>query len=133
MFFRCFVEFCVNDNEGGLDRLKEILALLCQWEGKCMATRKEVQSLLGKLVFIASCVRSGRLFISRMLNFLRSMPDEQFVALPVDFYKDVYWWRVFAPIYKGVSVLYLEDWDNLDGVAASDACLTGCGGKFRHV
>jgi hypothetical protein len=33
---------------------------------------KELQSLLGKLHFIAGCVRPGRIFVSRLLNWLRS-------------------------------------------------------------
>lgn len=114
------------------ERLVDILELLEIWEHKCMATKKEVQSLIGKLVFIASCVRSGRLFLSRMLNFLRNMPEDQMIQLPYEFYKDVFWWRMFAPVYGGVSVLFLEEWNTPDGFASSDACLSGCGGMCEQ-
>jgi hypothetical protein len=33
----------------------------------------ELQSLLGKLHFVATCVRPGRLSVSRLLNWLRSV------------------------------------------------------------
>ena len=55
------------------DRLEEILHLLDAWTHKVMADKIEVLSLVGKLVFVASCVKPGRIFISRMLNFLRVM------------------------------------------------------------
>ena len=110
------------------NRTIEILEILELWTDKTHATKKEVQSLVGKLVFISACVRSSRIFISRMLNFLREMPDLSSVLLPVEFYKDVKWWRFFAPLYKGVSLMYLEEFNEPDMVAASDACLTGCGG-----
>ena len=110
------------------ERMSEILSLLKDWNNRVVASKKQVQSLLGKLVFIAACVRSGRIFVSRMLNFLRTMPKDQVVPLPYEFYKDVNWWRIFAPKYKGVSVMFLEEWSCPDEVAASDACLSGCGG-----
>ena len=49
------------------ERLKEIISLLTSWLNKEKASLKEIQSLLGKLNFIAACVRPGRVFISRML------------------------------------------------------------------
>jgi hypothetical protein len=44
--------------------------LLC-WIDKKFAKLKEIQSLVGKLNFIASCVKPGRIFMSRLLNWLR--------------------------------------------------------------
>lgn len=113
------------------DRLVEILQLLSIWDGKVTATKQEIQSLIGKLVFVAACVRPGRLFISRMLNFLRTLADGINMELPFEFYKDVYWWKTFLPTFNGVSMLYLEEFDKPDFFASSDACLTGCGGWCR--
>lgn len=118
------------------ERLEEILNLLQGWEEKTLASKKEVQSLVGKLVFIAACVKPGRIFLSRMLNFLRSMPEDMSVVIPLEFFKDVLWWRKFTPLYQGVSMMFLEEWNTPDDFAASDACLTGCGGvcgnKYFH-
>ena len=50
------------------DRLIELKLLLRQWLFKEQASIKEIQSLLGKLNFIAACVKPGRIFISRMLK-----------------------------------------------------------------
>lgn len=110
------------------DRLQEILVLLDDWLDKVQASKREVQSLVGKLVFVAACVPPGRIFISRMLNFLRSMPDNGVVTLPHEFFKDVYWWRMFAPTFNGTAKMFLDDFSQPDVVTSCDACLTGCGG-----
>ena len=52
-------------------RLAEIKLLIVVWLNKSKATLKEVQSLLGKLNFIAACVCSSRIFISRLLKWLK--------------------------------------------------------------
>ena len=114
------------------DRLEEILHLLDTWTHKVMADKTEVQSLVGKLVFVASCVKPGRIFISRMLNFLRVMPEKMSVELPTEFFKDVIWW----PIFNGISMMWHENFLEPDIIASSDACLTGsgglCGTEFFH-
>ena len=59
------------------ERLQEIKFLLNTWLNRETAFLKEVQSLLGKLNFIAACVRPGRIFISRMLKLLRALHLEE--------------------------------------------------------
>ena len=49
------------------ERLKEISDLSQFWLNKSSATLKEIQSLLGKLHFVAACVKPSRIFVSRML------------------------------------------------------------------
>jgi hypothetical protein len=46
----------------GAERLEELLALLLLWTSKQVATRREIQSLLGKLSFAAACIEPGMLF-----------------------------------------------------------------------
>ena len=60
---------------------------------------KELQSLLGKLHFIAGCVRAGRIFVSRFLNWLRSAFPSDTVGnkhkiyryIPTEIKKDLKW------------------------------------------
>ena len=49
-------------------KLKEIKQELQVWGKKERATRREMKSLIGKLQFAARCVRSGRIFLSRLIN-----------------------------------------------------------------
>ena len=113
------------------DKFQDILQVLDLWSDKSSASKKEVQSLIGKLQFAAKCVRPGRVFISRMLEHLRSLTDlhpNAQVSLPVSFVKDVLWWREFIPSYNGVSIIPQEGWSEPDEIIATDSCLTGCGG-----
>ena len=53
------------------ERVVEISLLVEAWLRKKKASLRDLQSLLDKLHFIATCVRSGRIFVSRLLNWLR--------------------------------------------------------------
>ena len=55
-------------------KLQEIKKELNKWKTKKSATLRETQSLVGKLNFAATTVHAGRLFFSRVLNFLRTIP-----------------------------------------------------------
>ena len=50
------------------ERLNEMRLLLQTWLCKSTASLKEIQSISGKLNFIAACVRPGRVFIARLLQ-----------------------------------------------------------------
>ena len=54
-------------------RLQELDILLQQWLKKFSFVRKDLESLIGKLQFVAACVRPGRVFICRLLNVLRQL------------------------------------------------------------
>jgi hypothetical protein len=55
------------------DRVREISLLVEAWLRKKKSSLYELQSFLGKLHFVATCVHPGRLFVSRLLNWLRSV------------------------------------------------------------
>ena len=118
------------------DRLSEVLGILADWEGRMSASRLDLQVLLGKLHFVACCVRPGRVFVSRLLNFLRETPPVGKVSIPAEAQKDVAWWLKFMPLYNGVSMIPWEEWSVPDSVMSSDACLVGCGawveGQYFH-
>jgi len=109
------------------DRLVEINTLTSVWLSKEFATVKEVQSIIGKLNFVAKCVKPARIFISRMLNFLRAMPKRGKSRISGEFLNDVRWWNRYLPNFNGVSLISGARWSKPDEVIASDACLVGCG------
>lgn len=109
------------------ERLCEIMGLLEVWWNRTHFTRKTVETMVGKLNFVATCVRPGRLFIARILEFMRSLPPTGQYPVTGDLRKDLLWWRKFLPKYNGVSMMALEEWSAPDQVFASDACLTGYG------
>ena len=115
------------------ERLIEIRKLIQLWLNKEYASLKQVQSLLGKLNFIAACVRPSRIFVARLLKWLRSIygSSEFFHVIPDYVRKDLMWWNRFLPLYNGISLLEFENWSEPDAICSSDSCLTGCGGFWK--
>ncbi|CAG2246311.1 unnamed protein product [Mytilus edulis] len=110
------------------ERVEEILLLVKTWLNLLVATVKQLQSLLGKLHFVSNCVRPGRLFVSRLLTWLRSLPDDKCDhIIPLYIRKDLFWWYHFLKSYNGVSMMALEDWSQPDEILETDATLSGCG------
>ena len=120
--------------------LHEIRYLLQSWLDRDTTSLKEIQSLLGKLNFIAACVRPGRTFIAKMLQWLKALNKEahprQQVSILQYVQKDVLWWHTFLPLYNGVSLMFNEEWSEPDMICSLDACLLSCGGfcsgKYYH-
>lgn len=122
------------------ERLVEIGQLVKVWLQKREASLRELQSLVGKLNFVAACVRAGRVFISRLLKWLKELygrSPHACVRIPDFVKKDLEWWNRFLCKYNGISVMYDDKWSRPDGIFQSDACLQGCGGycegKFFHI
>lgn len=115
------------------ERLHALPTMLVTWLTRESATLRELQSLVGQLVFVSKCVRPGRLFVARLLEKMRSGDRERsdaVIALDAKFQKDIQWWITFLQVYNGVSIIKSEPWSDLDSVFATDACLDGCGAVF---
>ncbi|KAI8514086.1 hypothetical protein Bbelb_084100 [Branchiostoma belcheri] len=118
-------------------RLDEVSALVSQWLSRKRATKRELQSLIGKLVFVSACVPPGRLFVSRMLETLRTLRRHHHrFRVSRDFRRDLNWWHRFLHVFNGVSIIAPPLLTAPDEVVATDACSTGCGafsnGQFFH-
>lgn len=113
-------------------RLVEIEELVRQWLDKKSANRKQLESLVGKLQFVAKCVPAGRVFISRLLEQLRALTrKEHKFKVSSEMRKDLVWWLECMRCFNGVSIMLEEWWRKPDSVIATDACLTGGGGTLE--
>ena len=121
------------------DRLTQLQdESLPMWLTKTSATKTELQSLIGKLSFVSKCVRPGRLFLTRILDSLRSLRrNHHRIKLTAEFRKDIRWWLRFISVYNEVSLIPTQLWSAPDSVFSTDSCLTGCGGmsadQYFHV
>ena len=73
------------------DKLHEIhqeCILVCQ---KTHLTKKQFQSLLGKLLYIQKCVKLSRIFVNRILALFRSHVVGKRIQLTGEFYQDLDW------------------------------------------
>ena len=91
-------------------KVKDVLLLLEKWLIKQFVCRKAVESLIGKLTFLSTCVPPGKVFVSRLLNFLRGLPKSGQVHVCPEVHKDIIWWKTYLPFFNGVSIMPLEPW-----------------------
>ena len=106
----------------------KVLMILHEWETKQVASLKEVQKLAGLLNFVCRCVRSGRIYLSRILNFLRIFENKQSKPVTVEVKEDIEWWKKFGSKHNGITLMVDNKWTQADEWISSDSCLTGGGG-----
>lgn len=110
------------------DRIDDLLEELKQWSSRSHYRKKHLQSLLGRLSFVTACVRPGRIFLSRLLNNLRSFPaNARHSPITQDMHLDLLWWSKFLPLFNGVSIIKREEWTFEGFNFSTDSCLTGGG------
>ena len=96
------------------------------WLGRDVASKRQLQSILGLLLYVHKCVKPACIFLNRMMELLRSAHMCKKIALTPDFKRDLRWFAKFLPQYNGTS---LYDHRPVDVTLELDACLTGFGGR----
>ena len=110
-------------------KLRQICDTVKEWENKKYCTKRQLQSLLGHLLYIHKCVKPARYFLNRMLQLLREHHGRVRIHLNHEFHRDLRWFQRFLPLYNGVS---MYDHKQLDHQVHLDACLKGLGGLCIH-
>ena len=85
------------------EKLQKNRSLCTQWLEKSQATKRELQSLLGLLLYISKCIKAARVFLSRMLDTQRKHHNSSIITLDEEFKKDMRWFYKFVHIFNGVS------------------------------
>ena len=106
-------------------KMTDITRELDTWMYRTTANRREVESLIGKLQFLAKCIRAGRVFLSRLINWIRGMRQHGTYPIPPEARKDIAWWNRCAQQYNGISLIWLIKEPHTDTIITTDACLTG--------
>ena len=71
------------------EKLQVVKNLCHQWSTKQNCTKRELQSLLGSLLYVAKCVKYARYFLNRMLNLLRDNVHVKFITITEEFKRDL--------------------------------------------
>ena len=114
------------------ERMKEIKNILEKWDNKEKATLREAQSLLGKLSFAGNTVRAGRIFVSRLINEMKSFKEVGQNEISEWLKKDLKWWSEFMADFDGISLIPSYSWQAPGKTFTTDACLIGCGGWCKN-
>ena len=87
---------------------------------------------MGKLQFIARCVRPGRIFLARLINWLKTTTRGKKTKVMTEAKLDIQWWSRFMEKYNGISIIWLQEVPQPDCLIATDANLTGLGGTMSQ-
>lgn len=121
------------------DKLAEVKDEIGKWVKKTTITKQNLQSLLGKLFWVARVIRFARVFMGRLLAQLRTMSGEAErykVKLTNESRKDLLWWQRYLDHFNGIQMIIDEDPFTLEldqmldrpfELCAGDATPTGCG------
>ena len=88
------------------DKLKALLELLESWFDKTYATDRELASLVGRLLYAANVIRSGRLLTNRVLATKRLAASiDRPVLVDSACLADLRWWHAALSFRNGMSFL----------------------------
>ena len=86
------------------EKLARLQETLQSWSGKRSCTRKELESLLGRLSHAATVVRQGRTFLRQLFPLLSlDRASHHYIRLNAGARADLLWWRLFLRGWNGTS------------------------------
>jgi hypothetical protein len=108
---------------------EKVLALKAELEvfakGK-RASKRQLQSLAGKLHWAAGVVYGGRVFVRRILDAICTLRSANHkCVLTLYMRRDIQWWKEFMHSFNGMSLIINK---GPDVIVHTDACDVGAGG-----
>lgn len=115
-------------------KILELDQALDEWLVKKRATKRELQSILHKLLWIVNCVKHSRIFVSRIIAELQRLhKNSHRTKLSIEIRKDFQWFKLFLKSFNGVELIEQDDWSEIDDLEyASDASLEYGGAYTKH-
>ena len=113
-------------------RLHDILRELGKFLLRTRCTKRELLSLIGKLIFVTRIVRAGRTFTRRMIELSKKVKYLHYkVKLNKECRRDILWWHHYLPTWNGRYMLFDEHWStNAELHLHTDACGESYGAYF---
>ena len=109
------------------DKLQQIKDICFSWSSKTYCSKRDLQSLLGSLLYITKCIKPARYFLNRMLALLRQNVNHRKILLHQQFFADLNWFLTFLDTYNGITYYKITE---QDAQVYLDASLTGLGGVY---
>ena len=104
------------------EKLKEIVKECQQFKGRKNITRTQLQSVIGKLMFVHKVVKPARIFLNTLLETLRSMGNR--CNMSAEVHKDINWLCQLVEKFNGTCQYMYSPLLNNETIEF-DACLTG--------
>ena len=112
-------------------KMEEIYKECILSRSKKSLTRRQFQSLLGKLIYLHKCCKPARIFVNRILSFFRESSGAKRIHLTQEFFMDLDWFITFLPRFSGSSKIFKSDIRQMNSLNV-DACLKGVGGVWNN-
>lgn len=118
---------CINTEDMTIsiphDKVQDTLTIVKKFHKRRSMTKRDLQSVLGRLIHVAKCVPPARLFVSRLLDALREA-RRKYIKISPEMRADFAWFISFCKGWNGVSLIP-EPAPNK--TITLDASLTGIG------
>ena len=115
-------------------KLLRLKSQLQRWIHLKSVKKKDLDSLVGQLHDASIVVRSGRTFIRRLIDALKSAhncPSNSFVRLNIEARSNILWWASFIEHWNGLSMMHNLRRNNPDITITSHASGSwGCGAYY---
>ena len=117
------------------EKLCDIMHVLDGFLHRSRATKRQLQSIAGKLNFAARVVRGGRTFLRRILNSITRLKQPHHkTRLSGALKQDILWWHRFLHSFNGVAA-FTDDTEIVP--ILTDACNVAggsfCNGDFAYI
>ena len=97
------IDMCMHVDS---DKVSELKLVLVTWVRKTVAKKQELQSVLGKLLWVSRAVRFSRAFVGRIIAEIRKLEKQSDkTILSVEIRKDFLWWHTFLEKFSGVEII----------------------------
>lgn len=112
------------------EKIQQIASDLAQFKQKYRASKKQLQSLVGKLNWVARVMPIGRIYLRAAIQGITSLkaPSHK-IIINAAIRSDLDWWLDTIPILNGTQPI--RDPRPVETMA-TDACVTGAGGVFEN-
>ena len=92
-------------------------------------SKRALQSLLGKLLYLHKCVKPACIFVNKILTIFRKLLDHSKIPVSEEFRQDIQWFVKVLPHFNGITIFKKEPIRDCNTLHI-DASLTGLGGVW---
>ena len=114
-----------------LEKLSEIIEIICMRLENNSMSRKQLESLIGKLLHISKCIKPARIFVSRLLETLRGRKTS-FIRMSEDMRQDLVWFREFSTKWNGIAIINKSSEPRDIAIAITSTAIAGTDGQFAY-
>ena len=97
------IDMCMHVDK---EKIVELKIELAKWVRKTVAKKQDLQSILGKLLWVSKTVRFSRVFVSRIICEVRKLSSQAAkTTLSREIRKDFLWWFKYIEVFSGVELI----------------------------